>query len=53
MRTLYGIDKAFNTNNDYVVIAYLETDDHQAELGAPIDIWTDNLQKSLDYFEEI
>ncbi len=53
MRTLYGIDKAFNTNNDYVTIAYLETDGHQAELGVPDDVWTDNLEKSLDYFEEI
>ena len=52
-RTLYAIDKAFNTDNDYVVIAYLETDDHVAELGAPIDIWIDNLEKTLDYFEEI
>ena len=53
MRTLYGIDKAFNTNNDYVTIAYLETDDTVAELGAPEEIWIDNLEKSLDYFEEI
>jgi len=53
LRTLYGINKAFNTNEDYVTIAYLETDDTVAELGAPEDIWDDNLQKSLDYFEEI
>lgn len=53
MRTLYGIDKAFNTNEDYVVIAYLQTDDSQAELGVPDDAWIDNLEKSLDYFEEI
>ncbi len=53
MRTLYAINKALNTNNDYVTIAYIESDDHHAELGAPIDIWTDNLEKSLDYFEEI
>ena len=53
MRTLYGIDKAFNTNNDYVTIAYLETDDTVAELGAPEDIWIDNLERTLDYFEEI
>ena len=53
MRTLYAINKALNTNNDYVTIAYIESDDHTAELGAPNDIWTDNLQKSLDYFEEI
>ena len=53
MRTLYGIDKAFNTNDDYVTIAYLETDNHVAELGIPDDVWIDNLEKSLDYFEEI
>ena len=53
MRTLYGIKEALNSNEDYLVIAYLETDDHVAELGAPDDIWTDNLEKSLDYFEEI
>ena len=53
IRTLYGIKEALRIKEDYLVIAYLETDEHQAELGAPIDIWTDNLQKSLDYFEEI
>jgi len=53
MRTLYGIDKAFNTNNDYVTIAYLETNDTVAELGVPDDVWIDNLEKTLDYFEEI
>ena len=53
MRTLYGIKEALRIKEDYVTIAYLETDDHHAELGAPIDIWTDNLEKSLDYFEEI
>ena len=41
------------SNNDYVTIAYLETDDTVAELGAPEEIWIDNLEKSLDYFEEI
>ena len=53
IRTLYGIKEALRIKEDYVVIAYLETDDHHAELGAPIDIWTDNLEKSLSYFEEI
>ena len=53
IRTLYGINKAFNTNDDYVTIAYLQTDDHEAELGIPDDVWIDNLEKSLDYFEEI
>tara|TARA_R100001015_G_C4515313_1_gene85816 strand:- start:39 stop:332 length:294 start_codon:yes stop_codon:yes gene_type:complete len=53
MRTLYGIKKALNNNLIYVVIAYLETDDHVAELGAPDDIWIDNLEKTLSYFEEI
>ena len=53
MRTLYGIKEALRIKEDYIVIAYLETEDHQAELGAPSDIWTDNLRKSLDYFEEI
>ena len=53
MRTLYGIKEALRIKEDYVVIAYLETNNHVAELGAPIDIWTDNLEKSLDYFEEI
>ena len=53
MRTLYGIKEALRIKEDYVTIAFLETDDHVAELGAPNDIWTDILQKSLDYFEEI
>jgi hypothetical protein len=53
MRTLYGIKEALRIKEDYVVIAYLETQDHVAELGAPNDIWIDNLGKSLDYFEEI
>ncbi len=53
MRTLYGIKEALRIKEDYVTIAVLETDDHVAELGAPDDIWTDNLEKSLDYFEEI
>ena len=53
MRTLYGIKEALRIKEDYVTIAYLETDDHHAELGAPIDIWPDNLEKSLEYFEEI
>ena len=52
-RTLYGIKEALRIKEDYVVIAYLETNDHVAELGAPDDIWIDNLEKSLDYFEEI
>ena len=53
MRTLYGIKEALQSKEDYIVIAYLETDDTVAELGAPDDIWIDNLEKSLDYFEEI
>jgi len=53
MRTLYGIKEALRIKEDYIVIAYLETEDHVAELGAPNDIWIDNLGKSLDYFEEI
>ena len=53
MRTLYGIKEALRIKEDYIVIAYLETQDHVAELGAPNDIWIDNLGKSLDYFEEI
>ena len=53
MRTLYGIKEALRIKEDYIVIAYLETDNHVAELGAPNDIWIDNLGKSLDYFEEI
>jgi len=53
MRTLYGIREALRIKEDYVTIAYLETEDHVAELGAPIDIWPDNLEKSLEYFEEI
>ena len=52
-RTLYAINKALKTNEDYVVIAYLKTDAQVAELGAPEHIWIDNLEKSLDYFEEI
>ena len=53
MRTLYGIDYAFNTNEDYVTIAIIQTDTHESEIGAPEDVWIDNLEKSLDYFEEI
>jgi hypothetical protein len=53
MRTLYGIKEALRIKEDYVTIAFLETDDHVAELGAPNDIWVDNLEKTLDYFEEI
>ena len=53
MRTLYGIKEALQSKEDYIVIAYLETDDDVAELGAPNDIWVDNLEKTLDYFEEI
>ncbi len=53
MRTLYGIKEALRIKEDYVTIAYLETEDHVAELGAPNDIWVDNLEKTLDYFEEI
>ena len=51
MRTLYGIKEALRIKEDYVVIAYLETNAHHAELWAQIDIWPDNLQKSFDYFE--
>ena len=39
MRTLYGIKEALRIKEDYIVIAYIETDEHQAELGSPIDIW--------------
>jgi hypothetical protein len=53
MRTLYGIKEALRIKEDYITIAYLETNEHVAELGAPKDIWIDNLGKSLDYFEEI
>ena len=53
MRTLYGIKEALRIKEDYVTIAVLETDDHVAELGAPYNIWIDNLEKTLDYFEEI
>ena len=53
MRTLYGIKEALRIKEDYIVVAYLETNNHVAELGAPDDIWIDNLGKSLDYFEEI
>ena len=47
------IKEALQSKEDYIVIAYLETDDDVAELGAPNDIWVDNLEKTLDYFEEI
>ena len=53
LRTLYGIDYAYNTNEDYVTIAVVLTNDFESELGAPKDVWIDNLEKSLDYFEEI
>jgi len=53
MRTLYGIKEALRIKEDYIVVAYLETNNHVAELGAPNDIWIDNLGKTLDYFEEI
>ena len=46
MRTLYGIKEALRIKKDYVTIAYMETDDHVAEFGAPQDVWIDNLEKS-------
>jgi len=53
MRTLYGIDNAYNTNNDYVTIAIVQTGDKEAELGSPREVWIDNLQGTLTYFEGI
>jgi len=53
LRTLYGIDYAFNTNADYVTIAIIQTDTYESEIGCPKEVWIDNLEKSLDYFEEI
>ena len=52
-RTLYAIAHAYNTNEDYVTIAIIQTGEDEAELGCPDDAWIDNLEKSLDYFEEI
>ena len=50
-RTLYAIDYAFNTDKDEVTIAYLN--DRDTLLGAPKDVWLDNLQMSMDYFIDI
>ena len=37
----------------YIIIAYLETDKHQEKLVSTIDICKKKKKKSLDYFEEI
>ena len=51
-RMLYTIDYAFNTDsNEEIIIAYLN--DKETVLGVPKDSWIDNLETSLDYFEEI
>ncbi len=52
IRTLYAIDYAVNTNYDEeITIAFLNDD--ETILGCPPDVWSDNLEMTLDYFEEI
>ena len=51
-RMLYTIDYASNTNNnEEIVIAYIN--DEETVLGVNKNDWLKNLEKSLNYFEEI
>ncbi len=48
--TLYGIDEAFNTNDDVAFIAFLN---HDSIMAIPQEQWLENLQNTLDYFISI
>jgi len=45
--TLYGIDKAFNTDKDTVVVALLNG---ESVMGIPKEEWMDNLDNTEAYF---
>ena len=45
--TLYGIDEAFNTNDDVAFIAFLN---HDTIMAIPEEQWLENLENTLDYF---
>lgn len=45
--TLYGIDKAFNEEDDVTFIAFLNGD---SMLAISKDDWLENLENTLDYF---
>lgn len=45
--TLYGIDEAFNTDDDVAFIAYLN---HDSMMAIPEEQWLDNLDHTLNYF---
>ena len=48
--TLYGIDEAFNTDDDNAFIAFLN---HDSVMAIPKGEWLDNLEHTLEYFESI
>jgi len=48
--TLYGIDEAFNTDDDNAFIAFLNND---SIMAIPKGEWLDNLEHTLEYFESI
>ena len=45
--TLYGIDEAFNTDDDVAFIAFLN---HDSIMAIPEDQWLENLDNTLNYF---
>ncbi len=48
--TLYGIDEAFNTDDDVAFIAFLN---HDSIMAIPEDQWLENLENTLQYFIDI
>lgn len=45
--TLYGIDEAFNTDDDVTFVAFLN---HDCMMAIPKDLWLENLENTLQYF---
>ena len=45
--TLYGIDEAFNTDDDVTFVAFLN---HDSIMAIPKDLWLENLENTLQYF---
>ena len=45
--TLYGIDEAFNTDDDVAFIAFLNSD---SIMAIPEEQWLENLDNTLNYF---
>ena len=45
--TLYGIDEAFNTDDDVTFVAFLN---HDSMMAIPKDLWLENLENTLQYF---